>query len=153
MTRSKNATKNKDVDEMGHDSNEVITIDTIKSIFQEMFQQKEKVPSETENSASQVTNQTIDKLSSDITANNEKLIKLAKDVSDVQLSIKASWEIIEKKIKKNEERISKEKQRSMEHFEKILDENKRLKDKLRDHEDVFMGLQNKRMNLGMIHQN
>ena len=100
-----------------------------------------------------MTNQTIDKLSSDITANNEKLIKLAKDVSDVQLSIKASWEIIEKKIKKNEERISKEKQRSMEHFEKILDENKRLKDKLRDHEDVFMGLQNKRMSLGMIHQN
>ena len=114
MTRSKNTTKNKDADEMGHDSNEVITIDTIKSIFQEMFQQQEKVPSETENSASQVTNQTIDKSSSDITANNEKLIKLANDVSDVQLSIKSSWEMIEKKSKKNEERISKEKQRSME---------------------------------------
>ena len=52
MTRSKNTTKNKDADEIGHDSNEVITIDTIKSIFQEMFQQQEKVPSETENSAS-----------------------------------------------------------------------------------------------------
>ena len=47
-----------------------------------------------------MTNQTIDKLSSDITGNNEKLIKLANDVSDVQLSIKASWEMIEKKIKK-----------------------------------------------------
>ena len=100
MTRSKNATKAKDVVETGRDSNDVITIDTIKSIFQEMFQQQEKVLIETVNSASLVTNQRIDKLSSDITVNNEKLIKLANDVSDVQLSIEASQEMIEKKSKK-----------------------------------------------------
>ena len=57
-----------------------------------------------------MTNQRIDKLSSDITFNNGKLIKLANDVSDVQLSIEASQEMIEEKIKKNEEKISKEKQ-------------------------------------------
>ena len=57
-----------------------------------------------------MTNQRIDKLSSDITFNNEKLIKLANDVSDVQLRIEASQEMIEEKIKKNEEKISKEKQ-------------------------------------------
>ena len=57
-----------------------------------------------------MTNQRIDKLSSDITFNNEKLIKLANDVSDVQLSIEASQEMIEEKVKKNEEKISKEKQ-------------------------------------------
>ena len=85
---------------MGHDSNGVITIDTIKSIFQEMFQQQEKVLIETVNSTSLVTNQSIDKLSSDITVNNEKLIKLANDLSDVQLSIEASYEMIDKKIKK-----------------------------------------------------
>ena len=45
MTRSKNATKTKDAAEIGHGSNDVITIDTIKSIFQEMFQQQEKVNS------------------------------------------------------------------------------------------------------------
>ena len=90
MTISKNATKTKDVVETGHDSNDVITIDAIKSIFQEMFQQQEKVLIETVNSVSLVTNQSIDKLSSDITVNNEKLIKLANDVSDVQLSIEAS---------------------------------------------------------------
>ena len=85
---------------MGHGSNDVITIDTIKSIFQEMFQQQEKVLIETVNSTSLVTNQSIDKLSSDITVNNEKLIKLANDLSDVQLSIEASYEMIDKKIKK-----------------------------------------------------
>ena len=74
MTRSKNATQNKDAVETGHDSNYVITIDTIKSIFQEMFQQQEKVLIETVNSASLVTNQRIDQLSSDITVNKEKLI-------------------------------------------------------------------------------
>ena len=39
MTRSESAAKTKDVDEMRNDSNDSITIDTIKSIFQEMFQQ------------------------------------------------------------------------------------------------------------------
>ena len=74
MTRSKNATKTKDVAETGHDSNYVMTIDTIKSIFQEMFQQQEKVLIETVNSVSLVTDQKIEQLSSDITVNNEKLI-------------------------------------------------------------------------------
>ena len=56
---------------MGNDSNDVITINTTKSIFQEMFQQQEKVLIETVNSASLVTNQRIDKWSSDITVNDE----------------------------------------------------------------------------------
>ena len=43
--------------------------------------------------------------------------------------------MIEEKIKKIEGTISKEQQRNMEHYEKIEDENKRLKDKLRDLED------------------
>ena len=62
MTRSKNATKTKDAAEMGHNSNDVITIDTIKSIFQEIFQQQEKVLIETVNFASLVTNQRIHQL-------------------------------------------------------------------------------------------
>ena len=43
-----------------------------------------------------MTNQRIDKLSSDITVNNENLIKLANDVIDVQLSIEVSQKMIEK---------------------------------------------------------
>ena len=85
---------------MGHDSNYVITIDTIKSIFQKKFQQQEKVLTETVNSTSLVTNQKIGKLSSDITVNNEKLIKLWNDVSDAQLSIETSQEMLEEKNKK-----------------------------------------------------
>ena len=101
MTRSKNATKTKDAAEMWPHSNDVITVDTIKSFFQEMFQQQQNFLIETVNSASLLTNQRIDKLSSDITLNNEKLIKLANDVSDVQLSIEASREMINEEIKKN----------------------------------------------------
>ena len=98
MRSSKNATKTKDTAEMGHYSNDVITIDTIKSIFQEMFQQQERVLIETVNSVSLVTTQRINKFSSDITVNNEKLNKLANDVSDVQLSVEASHETIDEKI-------------------------------------------------------
>ena len=98
MRSSKNATKTKDAAEMRHYSNDVITIDTIKSIFQEMFQQQERVLIETVNSVSLVTTQRINKFSSDITVNNEKLNKLANDVSDVQLSVEASHETIDEKI-------------------------------------------------------
>ena len=101
MTSSNNATKNKDVVvEMEHDSNDVITTDTIKSFFQEMFQQQEKVLIDTVNSASLVTKQRINKLSSDIIVNSEKLIKLADDVSDVKLSTEVSQEMMEEKVKK-----------------------------------------------------
>ena len=101
MTRSKNATKTKYVVEVGHDSNDIITIDTIKSIFQEIFQRQKRFSLKV-NTASLVTKQRIDKLSSDITVNNQKLIKLISNVSYVQLSIEASQEIIEEKIKKFE---------------------------------------------------
>ena len=63
-----------------------------------MFQQEEKVLTETANYASLVTNQRIDELTSDITIDNEKLNKLANGTSDVQLSIYASQEMIEEKM-------------------------------------------------------
>ena len=65
--------------------------------------------------------------------------------------------MIEEKIKKIEGTISKEQQRNMEHYEKIEDENKRLKDKLQDLKDQLrrdnlglVGLENMRMNRAMI---
>ena len=65
--------------------------------------------------------------------------------------------MIEEKIKKIEGTISKEQQRNIEHYEKIEDENKRLKDKLQDLKDQLrrdnlglVGLENMRMNRGMI---
>ena len=63
-----------------------------------MFQQEEKVLTETANYASLVTNQRIDELTSDITIDNEKLNKLANGTSDVQLSIEASQEMVEEKM-------------------------------------------------------
>ena len=130
MARSKNATKTKDVVETENDSNDGITIDTIKSIFQEIFQQQEKVLIETVNSAPLVTNQRIAKLSSDITISNEKLIKLANDIS-----IDASQEMIEEKSENLKRQLIKTKQQNIGHFEKIEDKNEKLKDKLRDLED------------------
>ena len=97
---------------MGDDSNYFIAINTIKSIFQEMFQQQENVI-ETVNSASLVTNQMTDKLSSDITVNNERLIKSANDVIDVQLSIEASQKMIEEQFKKKKKINKKKKKKEL----------------------------------------
>ena len=88
MTRSKNATKAKDVVEMGNDSNKVMTIDTIRSIIEEIFQQQEKVVIITVSSGSLMNNSRTGKLSSYITINNEKFIKLANGIGDVLLSFK-----------------------------------------------------------------
>ena len=79
-----------------------------------------------------MANQRIDKFSSHITINNDKLLNLANDVSDVQLSIDASQEIIEVKIKTIEKRTDKDKQKNIRNFE---NNNKRLKNKLRDLKD------------------
>ena len=49
MTRGKNDRKTKDAAEMWYDSNDVITVDIIRSIFQEMFQQQEHFLIETVN--------------------------------------------------------------------------------------------------------
>ena len=56
MTRNENATKTKEAAEMGHDSKDVITIDTIKSFFQGVSQQQEMVLNKAVNPASLVTN-------------------------------------------------------------------------------------------------
>ena len=70
-------------------------------------------------------------MSSDIAINNEKLITLTKAVRYVQVSI----EMIQEKIKKFEKRSDKEKQKNIGHFENIVGDNKKLKDKLREIED------------------
>ena len=56
MTRNENATETKEAAEMGHDSKDVITIDTIKSFFQGVSQQQEMVLNKAVNPASLVTN-------------------------------------------------------------------------------------------------
>ena len=53
---------------------------------------------ETVNFAATLTNDRIGKLSADITKNNEKLIQLSKEVTDVQVSINASQQIVEEKM-------------------------------------------------------
>ena len=70
--------------------------------------------------------QRIDKLSSVTTINNQKLIKLTNDVSDVQASIEGSQQLIEEKSKKIEERTDKEKQKKLDRVREY--DNESLKD-------------------------
>ena len=96
--------------EIGNDVNKIVTIETINSIFQEIFKQQEQGLIETK-SASTLTNDRIDELSADITKNNEKLI--IQEVTDVQVSIDASQQIKEEKMEALEQNFEKEKKRSL----------------------------------------
>lgn len=95
-----------------------------------MFKQQEQALIETVNSASTLISVRIDKLSADITKNSEKLIQLSKDVTDVQVSIDASQQILEEKVEALEQQFEKERKESINYFKSIEAENNDLKDKL-----------------------
>ena len=100
-----------------------------------MFKQQEQALIESVNSASTLINVRIDKLSADITKNSEKLIQLSKDVTDVQVSIDASQQILEEKVEVLEQQFEKERKESINYFKSIEAENNDLKDKLWDLKD------------------
>ena len=95
-----------------------------------MFKQQEQALIETVNSASTLISVRIDKLSADITKNSEKLIQLSKDVTDVQVSIDASQQILEEKVEALEQQFENERKESINYFKSTEAENNDLKDKL-----------------------
>ena len=66
--------------ETGNDANDVVNTEPIKTIFQETFRQQEPTSFETVNFSSTFTNIRIEKLSADITKNNEKIINYPKKI-------------------------------------------------------------------------
>ena len=74
-------------------------------------------------------------MSPDISKNNEKLIQLSKEVTNFQISIDISQQIVEAKMKALEQNFEKERKESIDCFKSIEVENKDLKHKLRDLED------------------
>ena len=100
-----------------------------------MFKQQEQALIETVNSASTLISVRIDKLSADITKNSEKLIQLSKDVTDVQVGIDASQQLLEEKVEALEQQFENERKESINYFKSIEAENNDLKDKLWDFED------------------
>ena len=133
--RNTNNSKNAAKDEKENES-QVITMAMIKSLFHELFEEEEEAKlAETIKSAADVTNKRIDKLSADIMKNNERLAELTNDVNDVKESIDASQEMLEKRMDILEEKIKKEKQKCQDNLIFMSNENKELREKLRNLED------------------
>ena len=133
--RNTNNSKNAAKDEKESES-EVVTISMIKSLFQEMFKEQEAKLAETVRSAADITNKRIKKFSADILRNNERLKELTNDVNGVKESINASQEMLETKINALDEKVKKEKQRSQDSFKLVSDENKELREKISNLEDL-----------------
>ena len=132
--RNTNNRKNAAKDEKENES-QVITMAMIKSLFHELFEEQEAKLAETIKSAADVTNRRIDKLSADIMKNNESLAELTNDVNDVKESIDASQGMLEKKMDILEEKIKKQKQKCQDNLKLMSNENKELREKLRNLED------------------
>ena len=130
--RNTNNSQNAAKDEKENES-QVITMAMIKSLFHELFEEQEAKLAET--IKSDVTNKRIDKLSADIMKNNERLAELTNDVNDVKESIDASQEMLEKRMDILEEKIKKEKQKCQDNLKLMSNENKELREKLRNLED------------------
>ena len=88
--------------ETGNDTNDVVTVEPIKTIPQEIFKQKEQVLIETTSFASTLPNVRIQKLSADIAKNNEKLIC-------AQTGIDTSQQILDEKLKELNKNLKREK--------------------------------------------
>ena len=132
--RNTNNSKNAAKDEKENES-QVITMAMIKSLFHELFEEQEVKLAETIKPAADVTNKRIDKLLADIMKNNERLAELTNDVNDVKESIDASQEMLEKRMDILEEKIKKEKQKCQDNLKLMSNENKELREKLRNLED------------------
>ena len=132
--RQTNNSRNAALEEK-NDENQVPTISMIKTLFEEMFAEQKTELAETFRSATEVTNKKIDKLTADILRNNEKLVELTRDVNDVKESIEASEAMLEEKMKKLEEKVKNEQQKGLDMDKYLANENKELREKLRNLED------------------
>ena len=77
----------------------------------------------------------LDRLSEEIQDNNERLEKLNKETVDLKISLETSQEIFEKKFKKVDDNLSKQKQKHKRGINKLWKDDDQLYERLRDLED------------------
>ena len=77
----------------------------------------------------------LDRLSEEIQDNNERLEKLNKETVDLKISLETSQEIFEKKFKKVDDNLSKQKQKHKRGINELWKDDDQLCERLRDLED------------------
>ena len=107
----------------------------IKELFTEMFKAQEETIRKIVSSCNSDTIVRLDRLSQEIQDNNERLEKLNKETVDLKISLETSQEILEKKFRKVDDNLSKQKQKHKEDINELWKDNDQLYERLRDLED------------------
>ena len=117
------------------DKNSFVTIEFIKEIFKEMFQEQQEALLNIISSNTAPLRQSIDKLTIEIKDNNDRLNSIVKDTEDLKLSVQTYQDVFDDKIKEIEDSIEKIKEKHKNEIIQLEKENEDNKDKLRMLED------------------
>ena len=113
-----------------NDKNSFVTIEFVKEIFKEMFQEQQEALLNIISSNTAPLRQSINKLTIEIKDNNDR-----KDNNDLKLSVQTYQNVFDDKIKELEDSIKKIKENHKEEIIQLKNENEDSKDKLRILED------------------
>ena len=117
------------------DKNSFVTIEFIKEIFKEMFQEQQEALLNIISSNTAPLRQSIDKLTIEIKDNNDRLNSIVKDTEDLKLSVQTFQDVFDDKIKEIEDSIGKIKDKHKNEITQLEKENEDSKDKLKMLED------------------
>ena len=90
-----------------NDKNSFVTIEFVKEIFKEMFQEQQEALLNIVSSNTTPLRQSIDKLTIEIKDNNDRLNSIVKDTNDLKLSVQTYQNAFDDKIKELENSIKK----------------------------------------------
>ena len=93
------------------DKNSFVTIEFMKEIFKEMFQEQQEALLNIISSNTAPLCQSIDKLTLEIKDNNDRLNSIVKDTEDLKLSVQTYQDVFDDKIKEIEDSIEKIKEK------------------------------------------
>ena len=113
------------------DKNSFVTIEFIKEIFKEMFQEQQEALLNIISSNAAQLRQSIDKLTIEIDDNNDRLNSIVKDTEDLKLSVQTYQDVFDDKIKEIEDSIEKIKEKHKNEIIQLEKEDEDSKDKLR----------------------
>ena len=94
-----------------NDKNRFVTIEFVKEIFKEMFQEQQEALLNIISNNTAPLRQSIDKLTIEIKDNNDRLNSIVKDTDDLKLSVQTYQNVFDDKIKELEDSIKKKSKR------------------------------------------
>ena len=115
--------------------NEIISINTVKELFQEMFKEQQKALLDIVSTNTTPLQKSLDRLSIQIQDNSNRLENIIKETDDLKLSLEATQEMLDEKIKSVQKLVAEVEKKYKQEIESLIMKNKEQDDKLRVLED------------------